>query len=68
MSSTKAKLRKVRGFMCTIDWDYELGEALGGNRIYPSVRDLKDNHATSTECGIVEVEVRIVKTVKKGKQ
>lgn len=59
--------RKVRGFMCAIDWAHELGEALGGNRVYPSAKDLKENHAMSPECGIVEVEVRFVRTVKKGK-
>ena len=33
------------GYMCKIDWDWELGEALGGNDIYPSLDDLKENHS-----------------------
>jgi hypothetical protein len=52
--------RKIKGFMCAIDWQHELGEASGGNRIYPSLRDLKEYHPMWEECGVVEVEVSLV--------
>ena len=32
------------GYMRKVDFDYEVGEALGGNKIYPSLEDLKENH------------------------
>jgi len=50
----------VRGFMCKIDWDYELGEASGGTRVYASITDLKRRHASWEQCGIVEVMVTFV--------
>ena len=34
-------MRAVPGWMCQVDWDYELGEAAGGNRIFASQEDLK---------------------------
>ena len=49
----------VIGFMCMIDWEFELGAACGGNRIYPSLDDLKQNHPCWKACGVAEVEVRI---------
>jgi hypothetical protein len=56
-----------RGFMDRVDFDYELGAALGGNTIYPDLNDLHE-HATHDldECGIVEVEVRLVRIVEPG--
>lgn len=55
--------KKVTCYMCEIDWDYELGEALGGNVLYSSVEDLKKNHPHE-QCGIVEVEVTLTKIIK----
>lgn len=52
--------RSVRGFMCKIDWDHELGEASGGTRVYASITDLKREHEMWAECGIVEVVVMFV--------
>ena len=34
----------VIGYMCAIDWEYELGAASGGNLVFPSVDDLKRSH------------------------
>ena len=34
-------MRAVLGWMCAIDFSCELGEALGGNTIYPSLEDLQ---------------------------
>lgn len=55
--------RRARGFMCKTDFDYEVGNAMGGNKVYPSVRDLKANQGCWKECGIVEVEVSLRRVV-----
>lgn len=50
------------GYMCKIDWDYEVGSALGGNIVYPSIKDLKKNHST-VGCGIVKVKVTLEEVI-----
>ena len=52
-----------RGFMDMVEFQHELGEVLGGNKIYPSVEDLKEYILHWDSCGIVEVEVRMVREV-----
>lgn len=51
------------GYMCMIDFEDELGRASGGNPVYPSIEDLKRHHDCWESCGIVEVEVRYVRTI-----
>jgi len=51
------------GYMCMIDFEHELGRARGGSVVYPSVENLKENHAPWEECGIVEVKISFVRTV-----
>jgi len=60
---------KVIGYMCSIDWNYEIGKALGGSTIYPSVEDLKENHPSSGkgECGIIKVKIEFEEEIEKGK-
>lgn len=58
----------VIGYMCAIDWEYELGAASKGNRIFPSVDALKRNHACWESCGIVEVRVSFGKVVVEGEK
>jgi hypothetical protein len=53
----------VIGYMCLTDFDLELGHALGGNAVYPSISDLKRQRGCIEECGIAEVEVTLVKVV-----
>ena len=55
----------VRGYMDMIDWECELGCASSGNRIFPSVEDLRElkKCCRNGGCGIVEVEVRVVRVV-----
>jgi|FreactcultureFD7_1027221.scaffolds.fasta_scaffold44156_1 hypothetical protein len=48
-------MRAVPGWMCAIDFSYELGEALGGNTIYPSLEDLRKHHECLDFCGFEEV-------------
>ena len=51
------------GFMCQIDFEDELYRAAGGNKVYASIEDLKENHTCWESCGIVEVRVEYVRTV-----
>ena len=51
------------GFMCMIDFEDELYRAAGGNKVYASIEDLKENHDCWESCGIVEVRVEYVRTV-----
>jgi hypothetical protein len=48
----------ITGYMCLIDYQLELGGAVGGNTVFPSIEDLKRHHDCWEECGIVRVEVR----------
>lgn len=48
---------KIIGYMCGVDWQHELGEASGGNTIYPSIEDLKRHRQCWKQCGIVAVTV-----------
>ena len=58
-----ALTRKV-GYMDKIDFDYELGLALGGSQIFPSEQDLRENTKHDlTECGIVKVEVTLLEVI-----
>ena len=50
------------GYMCKTDFEYELGCAAGGNRIFPSITDLKKHKSCWETCGIVKVSVRYIAT------
>ena len=57
----------VVGFMCLTDFECEVGAAIGGNLVCPSIDDLKRRRPCSDSCGIVEVRVvglRIVQPAK----
>lgn len=62
MKKTRAT-RTVEGYMCMIDFDCELDSAAGGTKVYASIDDLKEDHDCWKSCGIVEVEVKYVKTI-----
>lgn len=57
----------VVGYMCKIDFDHELGAALGGSKVYPSIEDLRSNHDCVDECGIVEVTVSLNAVISEGR-
>jgi len=57
----KKKVQSRKGFMCQVDFMHELGEATGGNRIFPTIKELKKYYPCVAECGIVEVEVTLKK-------
>lgn len=56
-------------YMCSTDFDFELGNAAGGTRLYSSIEDLKECSPCTMcakedyPCGIYEVEVRLVKII-----
>lgn len=56
-------------YVCSTDFDFELGNAAGGTKLYASIEDLKENSPCTTcakedyPCGIYEVEVRLVKII-----
>ena len=56
----------VLGYMCLIDFECELGAALGGNRVFPDEKDCREHHKCSSHCGIVEVKVEATRIVQKG--
>ena len=53
----KKKKKSRVGYMCQVDFDWELGEALGGTKIYSSVDDLKYERPCVSNCGIVKVVI-----------
>lgn len=52
----------VRGFMCLVDWEHEIGHA-PDSKVYSSLEALQKDHTSWAECGVVEVEVRSIRTV-----
>jgi len=56
---------KKIGYMCKVDYDYELGVALGGNDIFSSIEDLKRHRTCVKECGIVKVGIEELEVVQK---
>ena len=54
-------------YMCTTEFDCELGEHSHGVRVFPSVEELKDKCSCWPECGIVEVECRVKEIVEEGR-
>ena len=47
------------GYMCSVDFDHELGMAKGGNQVFATPEDVQAHlKCVSTECGIYEVEIK----------
>ena len=57
---------EITGYMCRVDFEYELGYAMGGNVVYPSIEDLKRCRPCADSCGIVAVRVELVEVVTEG--
>jgi len=57
------KKRTVIGYMDKVDFDHELGEAIDGNKVFPSVEALRKYKPCCRSCGIVEVEVRLKEVI-----
>jgi hypothetical protein len=53
-------------YMCRTDFEYELGCAAGGNKVYANIDDLKSSRPCVSSCGIVAVKVELVRIVEPG--
>lgn len=53
---------EITVFMCKTAFDYEVGSAAGGNRIYYSAEDCRET-GCGAGCGIVEAKITFVRTV-----
>lgn len=53
------------GYMCKTDFDHELGYASDGSKIFSSVKSLKKNMPSVSECGIIKVKIVQEKIVQK---
>lgn len=51
-------------YMCKTDFDFELGEALGGTRVYLSIKDLLYNRKCTNQCGYVKVRIILEDIIK----
>ncbi len=60
-------MTKRKGYMDYVDFMEELGNNPAGNKVFPSVKALKKRKPCADECGIIEVEITLVKVVQKGK-
>lgn len=56
------KIRKVKVYVCGVDWQHEIGEA-SDVKMYASVADLKRSRTCWKSCGIVELEVKLSKWI-----
>ena len=54
------------GYMCSTDFNYELGSAPGGVKIYSSEADLRLHRKCADKCGIIKVVVLFDKVVLQG--
>lgn len=45
------------------DFYYEMGAALGGNRVFPSVEDLLEHETCAKHCGVVKVKISLIEDV-----
>lgn len=49
--------------MDKVDFDYEIGEALGGNQLFSSEEDLRKRKTCTASCGVVKVEVKLIEVI-----
>lgn len=57
------KTKEVIVFLDGVDWQHEIGEAAGGNKVYGSVEDLKENNRCWNSCGVVKCKITLVEWV-----
>lgn len=53
----------VDGYMCSVDFECELGMASGGHRVFGSIDDLLNHKKCVYQCGIVKVRVQYLETI-----
>jgi len=55
-----------RGFMCLTDFNYQVEEGIRSVAVFPTVEALTCNKHCASECGIIEVEIKIVNVITSG--
>jgi hypothetical protein len=56
------------GYMCKTEFDYDLSNAKGGSKVFSSVEDLRQCcRCVEKECGIVEVEVKVIRVIQESR-
>ena len=67
-SSPGGKQKPIRVYTCGTSWRYDMAHDSYGTKVYPSLAAVKKTLSPGhqKECGIVELEVRLVRWVKKG--
>lgn len=58
----------VDGYMCLIDWKYEAGNNMLGNRIFYSIDSVKEFRSCVEDCGIVKVKLSFVEVIQEEKE
>ena len=53
-------------YLCSVDFDHEIGEASGGNTVYPSLDNLKELVPCWESCGVIKAIVIFDSLVVKG--
>lgn len=59
----KKKISKTV-YLDGVDWQYEVGEAYGGNLVHPSLKDTEESHPCVQQCGVVECDLVFNRWVK----
>ena len=59
LKTKKKKAKKISrtGYMCAVDFRWELGEVMDSTPIYSSVKALKEQRKCWVQCGIIKVKV-----------
>lgn len=60
------KSKKYKRYMCGTDFDTELHYGAPQVETYESVRALKNRKSCWRECGIIQVEIKMTKQIRKG--
>ena len=60
-----AKTKRIIAYIDKTDFDHELEHNPRGCTVYPTIKDAQSGSPCTAECGIVEVEIRLVKIAQK---
>lgn len=55
--------KTVTVYIDGVDWQYEIGHAMDGNRVYPSLEDLAESNSCWESCGVVKATITFEKWV-----
>ena len=59
-------MEKVKAYLCQTDWDTDIPMGAQDIKIVTNLKHLKQTRKCVKECGIVEVEIKLKRVVKKG--